>query len=218
MSNDGTPPPSIKPRRPATRAPKAGVRTAPKPVGASAMPTDGAERPSTTGEVKTTHPTGPTARPRPEPAALPRPERPGVPQKPTPKKFTETGEQKVVSAAPRKVRLAVARIDPWSVMKLSFLVSVGIGIMIVVASAVVWITLDGLGVFASIHSTITEVTGDPDFFNIQEYLAFDRVISVATMIAVVDIVILTALATIGAFLYNIVAALVGGIHMTLTDD
>jgi len=120
--------------------------------------------------------------------------------------------------AARKVRLAVARIDPWSVMKLSFLLSVAIGIMIVVAAAVVWYTLDELAVFTSVNDTIAQITGDAKFFDLLEYVAFKRVISLATMIAVVDVVILTALSTIGAFLYNIVAALVGGITVTLTDD
>ena len=125
------------------------------------------------------------------------------------------------SASPggaRKVRLAVARIDPWSVMKLSFLLSVAIGIMIVVSAAVVWQTLDNLAVFTSVNDTIATIADDPDFFNVLEYAAFPRVISLATMIAVVDVVLLTALSTIGAFLYNIVAALVGGITVTLTDD
>lgn len=118
----------------------------------------------------------------------------------------------------RKVRLAVARIDPWSAMKLSFLLSVAIGIMIVVAAAVVWYTLDGLAVFTSVNDTVAEITGDPNFFPVLEYASFDRVISLATLIAVVDVVLLTALSTIGAFLYNVVAALVGGITVTLTDD
>lgn len=118
----------------------------------------------------------------------------------------------------RRVRLAVSKIDPWSVMKLSFLLSVAIGIMIVVAAAVVWYTLDDLAVFTSLNNTIAEITGKPDFFNLLEVASFKRAISLATMIAVVDVVILTALSTIGAFLYNIVAALVGGITVTLTDD
>ncbi|WP_250442897.1 DUF3566 domain-containing protein [Actinotalea sp. C106] len=132
---------------------------------------------------------------------------------------TTTVEEEPQSAAgPRRVRLAVSRIDPWSVMKLSFLLSFAIGIMIVVASAVVWFTLDELAIFSQVNDTIAEVTGSPDFFNLLEYVAFDRVIALAMLIAVVDIVLLTALSTIGAFLYNIVAALVGGIHLTLTDD
>src|SRR5665647_1746074 len=128
------------------------------------------------------------------------------------------GATSIGTGAARKVRLAVARIDPWSVMKLSFLLSVAFGIMLVVAAAVTWYTLDGLAVFTSVNNTIAEITGDTKFFDLLEYVAFKRVISLATMIAVVDVVILTALSTIGAFLYNIVAALVGGINVTLTDD
>ena len=131
---------------------------------------------------------------------------------------TGTSTAAAASAGPRRVRLAVARIDPWSVMKLSFLLSVAAGIMIVVAAAVVWYTLDGLHVFTSVNDVIATLAGSETFFNLLEYVAFKRVISLATMIAVVDIVILTALSTIFAFLYNIVAALVGGIHLTLTDD
>ncbi|WP_454050514.1 DUF3566 domain-containing protein [Cellulomonas sp. Marseille-Q8402] len=118
---------------------------------------------------------------------------------------------------PRRVRLAVSRVDPWSVMKLSFLISVAIGIMIVVATAVVWLTLDSLQVFATINGLVTEVLADSDF-DIMRYVEFDRVLSVATLVGVVDIFLVTALATIGAFLYNITAALVGGVHVTMTDE
>ena len=135
---------------------------------------------------------------------------------PTPR--TKPAASPASTGGPRRVRLAVARIDPWSVMKLSFLLSVAVGIMIVVASAVIWYTLDGLAVFTSVNDTIAVIADDPTFFNLLDYVAFDRVISLATMIAVVDIVLLTALSTIGAFLYNIVAALVGGVHLTMTDD
>ena len=122
------------------------------------------------------------------------------------------------AGGPRRVRLAIARIDPWSVMKLSFLLSFAIGIMIVVAAAVVWYTLDNLAVFTQVNDVIATLSGSTSFFDVLEYAKFDRVVSLAAMIAVVDIVLLTALATIGAFLYNIVAAMVGGIHLTLTDD
>ena len=120
--------------------------------------------------------------------------------------------------APRRVRLAVSRIDPWSVMKLSFLLSVAIGIMIVVAAAIVWFTLNELNVFTQINDLILQITGTENPIPVLDYVEFDRVISAATLVAVVDVFLLTALSTIGAFLYNIVAALVGGIHLTLTDE
>lgn len=129
-----------------------------------------------------------------------------------------TGRIPSVGGGPRRVRLAVSRVDPWSVMKLAFLLSVAIGIMIVVAAVVVWFTLDGLHVFATIDDLIKQVVGDEDPINILQYVSFQRTVSAATLVAVIDVFLLTALATIGAFLYNIVAALVGGVHVTMTDE
>ncbi|GEL96122.1 hypothetical protein CCO02nite_27800 [Cellulomonas composti] len=116
------------------------------------------------------------------------------------------------------MRLAISRIDPWSVMKLSFLLSVAFGVLIVVAVAVVWYTLNGLHVFVNINDLVTQITGAESKTDILQYVEFKRVISAATLVAVVDVFLLTALATIGAFLYNIVAALVGGLHVTMTDE
>lgn len=127
-------------------------------------------------------------------------------------------DERPAAIGPRRVRLALARVDPWSVMKLAFLLSFAVGIMIVVAAAVVWTTLDSMGIFASVNQTIAEIAGTPDFFDLEAYVAFDRVIALATIIAIVDVVLLTALATLFAFLYNVVASLVGGINLTLTDD
>jgi hypothetical protein len=142
-----------------------------------------------------------------------------------PRSATSAGEAPVngtsrpatVAGGPRRVRLSISRIDPWSAMKLSFLLSVALGIMIVVAAALVWFVLDSMQVFADIEDLLVSI-GSESFLQLMDYLAFDRVMSFATIVGVVDILLLTALGTIGAFLYNIVAALVGGLHMTLTDD
>jgi hypothetical protein len=123
-----------------------------------------------------------------------------------------------IAAGPRRVRLAISRVDPWSVMKLAFLLSIAIGIMTVVSTAVLWFVLDGMHVFSSVNKTVTEVVGTESVINILKYVEFGRVVSLAVLIAVINVVLLTALTTIGAFLYNIVAALVGGIHLTLTDE
>ena len=126
--------------------------------------------------------------------------------------------QRTMSSGPRRVRLTVARVDPWSVMKLSFLLAVAVGIAFVVMVGVLWTTLDSMGIFASVNTTIGDILGDAGQFNLLDYIGFTRVISLATVIAVVDVFLLTALATLGAFLYNVCSSLVGGLHVTLTDD
>ena len=131
-----------------------------------------------------------------------------------------TGRIPTVSAtgAPRRVRLAVSRIDPWSVMKLGFLLSVALGIMLVVAAAVIWFALDSMQVFAQVDTLVREVLGAESNIEPLQYVSFSRILSAATLVAVVDVFLLTALSTIAAFLYNITAALVGGVHLTMTDE
>lgn len=120
--------------------------------------------------------------------------------------------------APRTVRLAVSKVNPWSVMKLSFLLSVGIGIMAIVATVVFWMILDGMHVFTKADDFLTQVVGDAADVNILQFVEFSRVVSMTTIIVVINIILTTALATIVAFLYNVTAALIGGLHVTLTDD
>ena len=38
------------------------------------------------------------------------------------------------------------------------------------------------------------------------------------IVAVVDVVLMTAIATLGAFLYNLAAALLGGVEVILAED
>jgi len=88
----------------------------------------------------------------------------------------------------------------------------------VVATAVVWSVLDGMGVFTDLDGLLRDVVGDEIDFSLLDYVGFGKVISLATVVAVVDVVLLTALSTIVAFLYNVSSALVGGLHVTLSDD
>lgn len=122
--------------------------------------------------------------------------------------------------AGRRVKLMVSRVDPFSVMKVGFLVSVALGIALVVMTAVMWVLLSAMGVFDSVNELAGQIIGDGsgEEFDVMDFLGFGRVVSLSIVIAVIDVVLLTALATLGAFLYNIVASLVGGLHLTLTDD
>ncbi|MFG3224416.1 DUF3566 domain-containing protein [Kitasatospora sp. NPDC048194] len=123
----------------------------------------------------------------------------------------------------RKARLRVTKVDPWSVMKVSFLLSLAVGIIIIVAAAVLWMTLDSLGVFDSLTKTLKDVTGGgadnaSSQLNLMDYIGFGKVMMFTTLIAVVDVVLLTALSTLSAFIYNAAAGFTGGVELTLAEE
>ena len=122
---------------------------------------------------------------------------------------------------PRKARLVLGRVDPWSVMKLSFLLSIGLAVIAFVAVLVLWSVLDSMGVFDSVGNTVESVTRSSDNaqgIDILSYVGLSRVLGITALLAGVNVVLMTALGTLGAFLYNLAASLVGGLHVTLTED
>ncbi|MGX2995980.1 DUF3566 domain-containing protein [Streptomyces sp. JNUCC 64] len=120
----------------------------------------------------------------------------------------------------RKARLRVAKADPWSVMKVSFLLSIALGICTIIAAAVLWMVMDAMGVFSTVGGTISEATGsnESNGFDLQSFLSLPRVLMFTGIIAVIDVVLATALATLGAFIYNLSAGFVGGVELTLAED
>jgi hypothetical protein len=125
------------------------------------------------------------------------------------------------SKSPRRARLRLTRIDPWSVMKTSFLLSVAFGVVTFVAVFMVWSVLGAAGVWDSINSTVASVVeGDTNTsdFDVTNYLGMGRVLGFTLLVSVIDVILLTAIATLTAFLYNMAAALLGGIEVTLAED
>jgi hypothetical protein len=121
----------------------------------------------------------------------------------------------------RKARLRVARVDPWSVMKVAFVLSIALGIVTLIGTAVVWEVLNGLGVFSSLNKTVGDLTSSgsgTSTFNLASVLSFTRVEGYMLIVALVDIVLVTALATLGAYLYNLSSGFVGGLEVTLAED
>lgn len=120
------------------------------------------------------------------------------------------------SRGPRRARLALKRIDPWSVMKFSFAVSIVLFIVMIVATTVLYVALDAMGVFASVNETLGSLIGSgAGSFNFK--ITAKGVIGVSALMGVVNMVLFTALATLGAFIYNVCSDLVGGIEITLSE-
>lgn len=153
---------------------------------------------------------------RPAPASAPRPTSgPVGPAAGAPKPATGTARRT------RKARLRVARVDPWSVMKTVFLFSIAFGVMSWVATYLLWQVLLSSGLFAAINDAIITIISSPnntEAWRIEDYLSANKVLGVTALLAVINVVISTALGTLGAFLYNLSANILGGLELTLAED
>ena len=169
-------------------------------------------------------PAAPPSAPAPAgpPAPAPPTVTPATPVNPTAqvKATPVTKTAKAAGRSPRRARLRLTRLDPWSVMKTSFLLSIAFAVVTVVSVAMVWQVLGAAGVWDSINSTIQEGIGGEDVasFRIEDYLGTSRVLGFTMLVAAIDVVLITAAATLLAFLYNMSAALLGGIEITLAED
>jgi Transmembrane domain of unknown function (DUF3566) len=124
------------------------------------------------------------------------------------------------TAPTRRAQLVLARIEPWSVMKFSFMISLVGWVILFVAVAALYYVLSKLGVFHSVQSTITDVTsgkGSSGSDANGQWFSASRILGYTMLAGAVNVVLITALATVGAVIYNLVTHLAGGIEVTLKE-
>ncbi len=119
---------------------------------------------------------------------------------------------------PRRASLQLKQIDPWSVLKLSLVLSFALFLVWMVAVGVLYLVLDGMGVWDRLNTTFTDFVSvnDPNS-QAAPLIGPGRVFGVAAIVGAVNIVLMTALATISSFIYNLTSDLVGGVEVTLTE-
>jgi len=129
-----------------------------------------------------------------------------------------------VTAAPpkrtaRQAHLTVARVEPWSVMKFSFVVSLVAFVILFVAVSVLYGALAGLGVFDSLQRVVSDVTSSQGSagVNAKAWFSASRVLGYTALLGSLNIVLITAMSTIGAVVYNLTSRLVGGVEVTLKE-
>lgn len=119
---------------------------------------------------------------------------------------------------PRRASLQVKRFDPWSVLKLSLVFGVTLFVIWLVAVGVLYLVLDGIGVWDTVNGTYSELVnrgsaGDGG----EPVVTATRVFAFAGVVGVINIVLMAALATVGSFIYNVSADLAGGLELTLSE-
>ncbi|NCV36949.1 MAG: DUF3566 domain-containing protein [Actinobacteria bacterium] len=120
--------------------------------------------------------------------------------------------------ARKQIRLKLRVIDVWSATKVGFFVAIAAGIAIVVGAWLIWSVLANSGVFSAVGGLLSSVLGEANAFNLEDEFSFDNVMSTALTLALLNLVITTALAAIYALIFNLISKLVGGISLTFTNN
>jgi len=120
--------------------------------------------------------------------------------------------------ARKQIRLKLRVIDVWSATKVGFFVAIAAGIAIVVGAWLIWSVLANSGVFSAIGGLLSSVLGEANSFNLEDEFSFDNVMTTAITLALLNLVITTALAAIYALIFNLISKIVGGISLTFTNN
>jgi len=116
---------------------------------------------------------------------------------------------------PVRASMQIRRIDPWSTLKVSAVLSVALFFVWMIAVAFLYLVLGGMGVWSKLNSNVGDLLNNTS--GSAELVSSGTIFGGAVLIGLVNIVLLTAAATIGAFIYNLTTDLIGGVEVTLAD-
>jgi hypothetical protein len=135
-------------------------------------------------------------------------------------KAQQKAQQKAQSKkSARQAHLTISRVEPWSVMKFSFVVSLVAFVILFVAVSVLYGALSGLGVFDSLQRVVSSLTSSQAStgVNAKAWFSASRVLGYTALLGSLNIVLITAMSTIGSVVYNLTSRLVGGVEVTLRE-
>jgi len=119
--------------------------------------------------------------------------------------------------ATKQVRLKLVYVDFWSTVKLSFLVAVSLGIVLVVSTILIYLVLQSTGVFGKVDALLIDILTE-DGFSIGKNLSLGTVGFFSIIVAIVNIIIGTALGALTSLLYNLSVRLTGGLLVGFTNN
>ncbi|WP_204804984.1 DUF3566 domain-containing protein [Mycobacterium riyadhense] len=199
-----------------TSAPSAGPPVKPAPPEPDASPPRGEAPPAEAYASELPDLSGPIPR-----ATLRKPEMSSGPARPGSPDAREARESRVQVSSrrargPVRASMQIRRIDPWSTLKVSLLLSVALFFVWMIAVAFLYLVLGGMGVWAKLNSNVGDLLNNTSGSS-GELVSSGTIFGGAVLIGLVNIVLMTAMATIAAFVYNLTTDLIGGIEVTLAD-
>lgn len=204
---------------PAKKAPFKGAAAA-EAVSAGAPPAPaGAKTETAKTETAKTEPVAPKQPVAPKPVEAAGPATKTAPAAPAPPPVQAPAASADAAAdSSRSAKLKLTHVEPWSVTKMAFVVSVALMIVSVVAVTVFWVVLQITGVWDALNDSVSNVLADDSSgFDITDYLGFGRLVGLTLLLSALNVIFMTALSTIGAHLYNLSTGLLGGVELTFGE-
>ncbi|GAA2367736.1 MULTISPECIES: DUF3566 domain-containing protein [Gordonia] len=118
---------------------------------------------------------------------------------------------------PLRAAVQIRRVDPWSVFKVTGVLSVAGFFIWMIAVAILYGVLGGMGIWDQINSSFGTLVSADGSTSGQDLISGGQVFMFSALFGVVAAILLTALATISAYIYNVCADMVGGVEVTLAD-
>jgi hypothetical protein len=118
---------------------------------------------------------------------------------------------------PRRARLQLRHIDTFSALKISLVLSIAMFFIWMVAVGLLYGILSGLGVFETLNDLFGQLGSASGGDGRSEVITPGIVFGGAAVIGAINIVLMTALCTVAAFIYNMCSDLVGGLEVTLSE-
>jgi Transmembrane domain of unknown function (DUF3566) len=114
---------------------------------------------------------------------------------------------------PRRAKLQLRHINPWTVLKFSCVLSVALFFVWLITIGLLYGILQAAGVIDNINSAVTTINGS----NSKQPITPGLVFGGSAIIGVINMVLFIALSTVGSVVYNLCADLVGGVEVTLSE-
>jgi transmembrane protein DUF3566 len=117
----------------------------------------------------------------------------------------------------KRARMRLVYIDFWSALKMSFLLSIIVAAITVVISLLMWSLMERFGVVASATAFLEDIAGAQGA-NLVAGLTFPNVMTFTLVVALLEVIVVSALGAIFAALFNLAVHVVGGWKVTFGSD
>ncbi|HEV7193599.1 MAG TPA: DUF3566 domain-containing protein [Jatrophihabitantaceae bacterium] len=125
----------------------------------------------------------------------------------------KTGSNAPRVRGPRRARLQLRHINPWTVLRFSCVLSIALFFVWLIVVGILYGVLDASGVVNKVNDTVTTINGSGSKRPVTAGIVFGG----AAIVGVINIVLFIALTTVGSIIYNLCADLVGGVELTLSE-